>query len=68
MRILYVSFPSPGPWLRAVILAAGPVIALQVAPADAMPLAVGGILGRLLTARPAPPRPGTGRDSGEHPL
>lgn len=56
MPVLCISLPRPGPRLRAAIVIVIYLAAARVAPADMVPLALGGALGGFLAAEPARPQ------------
>jgi len=56
MPVLCIPLPRPGPRLRTVIVIVIYLAAARVAPADTVPLALGGALGGFLAAEPARPR------------
>lgn len=55
MPVLCFSLPRPGPQLRAVIVIVIYLAAFRLVPGDAMPLAVGSVLGGLVAIEPARP-------------
>jgi hypothetical protein len=51
--MLSISWPQPGPRVRAVIIVVIYLGTLRIAPHESIPLALGSVLGGLLAAGPA---------------